>query len=89
MTKTLTVNDPTGGKLNVSVLGTFRIPDLNKQYIMYSIEDTNQDNKNAAVMLGEVIGEGENMQIGGILKSEKEMVVAYYNEILNQLGEEE
>jgi hypothetical protein len=29
------------------------------------------------------------MQIGGILKSEKEMVVAYYNEILNQLGEEE
>jgi hypothetical protein len=29
------------------------------------------------------------MQIGGILKSEKEMVVAYYNEILNQLGEGE
>ena len=29
MTKTLTVNDPKGGKLNVSVLGTFRIPDLN------------------------------------------------------------
>ena len=89
MTKTLTVNDPEGGKLNVSVLGTFRIPDLNKQYIMYSIEDVNPDNKSAAVMLGEVIGEGENMQIGGILKSEKEMVVAYYNEILNQLGEEE
>ena len=89
MTKTLKVKDPKGGQLEVSVVGTFRVPDLNKQYIMYMIEAANHANDNAAVMLGEIIGEGENMQIGGILKSEKEMVVAYYNEILNQLGEEE
>ncbi len=89
MTKTLTVKDPKGGELEVSVLGSFRVPDLDKQYIMYVIEDASHQNENAAVMLGEIIGEGENMQIGGILKSEKEMVVAYYNEILNQLGEEE
>lgn len=89
MTKTLTVKDPKGGELNVSVLGTFNVPDLDKTYIMYALEDSNPKNESAAVMLGEVIGEGEDMQIGGILSSEKELVVAYYNEIINQVGEDE
>ena len=85
---TMKVKDQNGNFINVSVLGMFRIPDLEKQYIMYALEDDDPYNENGAVLLGEVIGEGENMQIGGILPEEKDIVVAYYNEISEQVGEE-
>ena len=44
-----------GNFINVSVLGMFRIPDLEKQYIMYALEDDDPYNENGAVLLGEVI----------------------------------
>ena len=38
MTKTLTVNDPKGGKLNVSVLGTFinSMPNVSSANFLYT-----------------------------------------------------
>lgn len=82
------VKDQNGNKVEVSVLGMFRISDLDKKYIMYGLIDDDPYNENGGVLLGEVIGEGENMQIVGIDPAERDIVVAYYNEISTQLGEE-
>lgn len=56
---------------------------------MYGIVDDDPNSKNGGVLLGEVVGEGEDMQVLGILPEEKDMVLAYYNEISTQLGEDE
>ena len=81
--------DENGNKINVSVMGMFEIPDLEKKYIMYGLVNDDESMENGCVLLGEVVGEGEDLQILGILPEEKEMVVAYYNEISTQLGEDD
>ncbi|MBE6140180.1 MAG: hypothetical protein E7172_01410 [Firmicutes bacterium] len=75
-----------GEKLDVSVIGFFTIPDLEKEYIMYGI--VNEKDDDGKVLLGEVIREDDNIKILGILSSEKELVVAYFNEVSNQIGGE-
>ena len=85
----INVRDENGNKLYISVLGMFEIHDLEKKYIMYGIVDDDPFSKNGGVLLGEVVGEGEDMQVLGILPEEKDMVLAYYNEISTQLGEED
>lgn len=81
--------DENGNKINISVMGMFEIPDLEKKYIMYGLVNDDDNMENGCVLLGEVVGEGEDLQILGILPEEKEMVVAYYNEISTQLGEDD
>lgn len=73
-----------GEKLDVSVIGFFSIPDLEKEYVMYGI--VNEKEEEGRVLLGEVIRHDETIEILGILESEKDLVVAYYNEIANQMG---
>lgn len=85
--KDLRFKDSNGNILNVSPIGFFKIPDLEKEYIMYSLTDENPNNIYGNILLGEVNRiDDYNIIIEGILDSEKEMVVAYYNEISNQLG---
>ena len=76
-----------GENITVSLIGFFSIEDLNKEYIMYSITDDNQNNQYGKVLLGEMIRNNNEIQILGIKKEEKDLVVAYYNEISNQIGE--
>lgn len=78
--------DSKGNVMNVSVMGFFRIPDLEKEFIMYAFVDDDDNNSDGRVLLGEVIRENGNMQILGIESSEKDLVVAYYNEVITQLG---
>lgn len=80
--------DSSGLGMNISVIGFFTVPDLEKEYIMYSMMDNNPRNENGAVLLGEVVRDGENATILGIKKEEQKLVVAYYNEISKQLGGE-
>lgn len=84
----LNFKDSTGLDLNISVMGFFSVPALEKEYIMYSMMDSDPNNQNAAVLLGEVLREGNNITVLGIKKEEQKLVVAYYNEISNQLGGE-
>lgn len=85
--KEMRINDANGNQINVSVIGMFRIPDLEKEYVMYSLMDDDVNNENAGVLLGEVVrDEDGNIQVLGILSEEKDVVVAYYNEIADQLG---
>ena len=84
--KDLKFKDSNGNDINISLLGFFRIPDLKKEYIMYGLNDENSNNEYGHVLLGEVVRNDDNIQILGILDDEKDMVVAYYNEISNQIG---
>ena len=56
---------------------------------MNGLVNEDETKETGAVLLGEVVGEGEDMQILGILPEEKDVVVAYYNEISTQLGEDD
>lgn len=78
--------DESGNIINVSVMGFFTVPELEKEYVMYAMVDENPNNDMGNVLLGEVVREEDNIQILGILSEEKDLVVAYYNEISNQLG---
>ena len=78
--------DSKGNVMNVSVMGFFRIPELEKEFIMYAFVDDDDNNSDGRVLLGEVIRENGDMQILGIESSEKDLVVAYYNEVITQLG---
>lgn len=76
-----------GENITVSLIGFFSIDDLQKEYIMYSITDDNKNNEYGKVLLGEVIRNKSEIKILGIKKEEQDLVVAYYNEISNQIGE--
>jgi len=84
----LKIVDSNGNNIDVSIIGFFNVPELEKEYVMYGLMDDDSNNDDGHVMLGEVVRDGENIQILGILSDEKDLVVAYYNEISNQIGEE-
>ena len=86
--KEVKYTDENGDNITISVIGFFRVPELEKEFIMYSFMDDDDSNDEGLVLLGEVLRDGDNMQIVGIESSEKEMVVAYYNEISEQIGGE-
>lgn len=85
----ITIKDKKGNNLNISVIGFFRIPELEKEFVMYGLIDDNKNNETGHVLLGEVIREEDNIIIDGIDSEEKDLVVAYYNEVINQIGDEE
>lgn len=75
-----------GDTIVVSILGAFRVEVLNKEYAMYSLVNDNPDNENGAVLLGEVVREDGKVKVLDILEEEVDLVVAFYNEIANQIG---
>ena len=85
--KEINYKDADGNIMNISVIGFFRIPELEKEFIMYGLVDDNLSNDQGYVLLGEIIKNAENeITIVGIKSDEKDMVLAYYNEISNQVG---
>lgn len=85
----ITIKDKKGNNLNISVIGFFRISELEKEFVMYGLMDDDKNNETGHVLLGEVIREEDNIIIDGIDSEEKDLVVAYYNEVINQIGDEE
>lgn len=84
--KEIVYKDSKGNNMNISVIGFFRIEELNKEFVMYGLVDDNPNNEDGHVLLGEVIREDGDIQILGIESSEKDLVLAYYNEVINQIG---
>ena len=83
------VKNDEGKEITVKSLGTFRVEDLGKEFIMYSLNDDKPETELGAILLGELIQDEEgNYQVVGILDSEREMVLAFYNEIATQVGGE-
>lgn len=86
--KDITYKNEEGNIITISVIGFFKVPELEKEFIMYSFTDDDSSKQNGFVLLGEIIKEEDNIQILGIDSNEKDLVLAYYNEVINQIGEE-
>ena len=86
--KDITYKNEEGNIITISVIGFFKVPELEKEFIMYSCTDDDSSQQNGLVLLGEIIKEEDNIQILGIDSNEKDLVLAYYNEVINQIGEE-
>ena len=84
--KDIVYKNEKGEKINISLLGFFKIDQLGKEYVMYSMVNDDDNKDTGYVLLGEVVRNDNEIQILGILDSEKELVTAYYNEISNQIG---
>ena len=80
------VKDENGTNIDISVIGFFKVPQLEKEYVIYAFVDDNFENSNGSVLFGEVVRSENDIQILGILSEEKEMVIACYEEISNQIG---
>lgn len=80
--------DGKGNELKIEVLGFFEVPELKKEYVMYSIVDDDPERKYGSVVLGEVVRTGDKIEILDIRKDEIDLVVAFYNEISTQIGED-
>lgn len=81
--------DAEGHNVTASVLGFFKVSEIDKEFVMYSIVDDDEAEDEGVVLLGEVVRneEDENdIQILGIESEEKDLVMAYYNEIASQIG---
>lgn len=78
-----------GKEITISLMGFFKIEELGKEFIMYSLANDDPKTDNGVVLLGEVVRDGGNIQILGIVSDEKDMVVAYYNEISQSIGGKE
>ena len=86
--KDITYKNEEGNIITISVIGFFKVPELEKEFITYSFTDDDSSKQNGLVLLGEIIKEEDNIQILGIDSNEKDLVLAYYNEVINQIGEE-
>lgn len=82
----ISYKDENGNIMDISVIGFFRISELEKEFVMYGLVDDNNSNENGNVLLGEVIREDGMVSIVGIKEEEMDLVVAYYNEISKQIG---
>lgn len=82
----MNIKDGNGNDLNVSIIGYFRVPSLEKQYVMYSIID-DETSEYGHVLIGEVVNIDDGIQILGILDEEKDLVISYYKEISKSVGD--
>ena len=78
--------DQNGNTMNIEAIKIFKIDELGKEYIIYSIMDNDDSNPDGELLFGEIIRNDDSIQILGILPNEENIVIAYYNEIKNQLG---
>ena len=78
--------DQNGNVMNIEAIKIFKIDELGKEYIIYSIMDNDDSNPDGELLFGEIIRNDDSIQILGILTDEENIVIAYYNEIKNQLG---
>ena len=72
----VTIQNEQGENINITVIGTFEIPDLKKEYMMYSMEDENEENGLGAILIGELLKDEDKIKVAGVPEEEKEMVVA-------------
>ena len=78
--------DQNGNTMNIEAIKIFKIDELGKEYIIYSIIDNNDSNPEGELLFGEIVRNDDSIQILGILPDDEDIVIAYYNEIRNQLG---
>ena len=89
MKKEITIKDENQNDIVISVLGEFKIDALEKEFIMYSIVNMDEDVTDGRIIIGEVIRDNDNVQVVGIKEEEKELVLAFFYEITEQIENED
>ena len=78
--------DQNGNVMNIEAIKIFKIDELGKEYIIYSIMDNDDSNPEGELLFGEIVRNDDSIQVLGILPDDEDIVIAYYNEIKDQLG---
>ena len=73
-----------GDELTIELLFNFEIKELNKNYVVYTLNDDGVS-EDVNVLISEIYYEGDIPRIKSIDESEKEMVVIFYNDIKNSI----
>ena len=85
MLKEVVTKNDKGVDVKLSVVGEFKINELNKEFIIYSLVDEDDTNEDGHLLIGDVLRENDDVKDSGIKKSEKDLVMAYYNERASQI----
>ena len=88
MEKELVIKNEDGKEITISVVGEFKVPELEKEYVIYSVVDNDENNDIGHILIGEVERSEDGIKVLGIKEDEKDLVLAFYNEISSQVGEE-
>ena len=88
MEKEMIIKSEDGKDITISIVGEFRVEELDKEYIIYSIVDSDENNGMGGILIGEVDRDDDEVKVLGIKDDERNMVMAFYKEISNQVGEE-
>ena len=73
-----------GEEVTIEVFFNFQIKELNKNYVVYTLNDDGISEK-VNVFISEIYYEGEIPRIKSIEDDEKEMVVLFYNNMKNSI----
>lgn len=82
MRNTIVIKDENDNDLTVELLLSFKLEELGKEYIVYTINDDNVS-EDVTVLISEIAYENGIQKIVPIKEEEKEMVLAFYNDIRN------
>ena len=73
-----------GQKITIEILLNFKIEELNKEYVVYTINDDNVSEE-VDMIISEIYYENNIPKIKSIAEDEKEMVILFYNDIKNSI----
>lgn len=82
MKNVLVVRNENNEELTIELLFNFKIEDIGKEYIVYTVNDDGVSN-NVGVIISEIIYNEGIPQIVPIDESEKEMVLLFYANVRN------
>lgn len=80
MNNKLTVRDVEGNELNIEILITFRVEELNKKYVVYTIDDDGVSEE-VTLLINEFIIENNQPKVVPIPKEEVNLVLTFYNNL--------
>lgn len=78
MNNKVTVHDAEGNALNIEILATFRIEEIKKQYVIYTLNDDGVS-EDVTLLINEYVIENDQPKIVPIPKEETNLVLAVYN----------
>lgn len=75
-----------GQSVKIEIIGRFRIAEVDREYIIYTLNDDNISDE-VIVLIAQVKIENSKMKLLSIPDKERNMVVAFFNSIKNNICE--
>ena len=80
MNNKVTVHDAEGNAINIKILATFRIEEIKKQYVIYTLNDDGVS-EDVTLLINEYVIENNQPKIVPIPKEEVNLVLTFYNNL--------